>query len=804
MTRESLWLSGKQKLAEVNESLDSDSTSSPQRAESSTAAHLLKLCDKGQLDEALSVVESMDQQGIVPSLNMYSCLVKACARRRSLPHAKRLLGLLRGHGLDSTRFFGENMVCTMVKCGDLDQALSIFDSLPYRTVFSWTAVISGYTMAGQGKEALGLYTCMLEESVEPDRYTFVSLITACGGVSELGEGKRIHAEALRYRFGSDMFVCTSLVDMYAKCGSIVDAQNVFDALDQRDVVSWNAMVAAYAQQGEAEKALQLYEQMREEGASPNHRTFVSALQACATLAEAEEGVVLDGYLTRVKSITKGRELHGETQRKGYVSDIFVDNALISMYGKCGSFVDACNVFEGMGHQDAVSWTAMLSSYVLQDQGSRALQLYAQMLEEGVSADALTIIASLQACSSLAENEEEVLVEEQLVKTNALGLIKALHTGAVIRGHGLDTGVVNTLVSMYGKCGGIADAKRVFDELANRTVVSWNALLSAYVEQGEGEKALQLYRQMSEDNISPNDITLVYILQACSSTGSLKVCRQIHHSLVSTGNEPSPALATTLIHVYGRCASMQEARGVFDAIRQPTVVSWNALIAGYARQGSTAASLQCYEEMRSTNVNPNSVTFLALLSICSHAGLVDEGVGYFESMSRDFGITPETEHVVCMVDLFGRAGCFERIEELLSKTALQPNLVMWLCLLGACRKHGKVALARRVFDCVVLLQPKHAAAYELMSNIYADAGLWHSASEVNELKQKAGAWKKPSQSWIQHDQDVHAFHVGDSEHLQEEVVYELIRKVSTVLKESTEYSFHRHDIKQELVLRMYTR
>lgn len=977
------------------------------------------LCKEGKLDKALDVVMSMDQRGAVPSVQMFRSLLKICGERKALGQARRVHGHLVKHGLEFTSILGEYLVITLVKCNGFVDALRVFDRLPVRTVFSWTAVISGYVTAGQVQTALMMYDRMRQEGVQPNRFTIVNVLKGCACTSNLREGMRIHSDALRYRCDSDLYVATGLVHMYAKCGNIAEAQRIFDGLSRRDVVLWNAMLAGYVSQAQAEKVLQayecmqkeytipdgwtfvsalqacgiladeeedadvdgrqvkvkalqkskaihfvacrrgygsdefvgntlvsvyskcgsiadaenvfdalsqrnvvawtamialctqkgliassleLYKEMQDEGVSPNDRTFVNLLQACGMVAETEEDVIsLDGQLVKLpplgmgkevhaalwakgyesdpfvantlismygkfgsisdaqtvfdnlanrdvvswtamlmahnqqthvemallryeemleegvspndrtyvsmlqtcgmladkeeeeafvngqhlkaESLRKGKALHADARMRGYAADVFVGNTLISFYGKCGSIADAECMFEQLSERDVVSWNAILTSLVQHAEGEQCLFLYRQMHEEGVTPNDRTLVVILQTCGLLAEKEEDIFVEGGCwVKPKALELGKAVHADACRMGYGSDVFIGNTLVSVYGKCGSIVDAANVFDGLLKKTVVSWNAMIAAHVEQGDGERALELYREMLKEGAICNDVTIVCILQACCKKGSLDICRHVHQQYISSGNALNLLVANTLIHTYGRSGSMEEAQQVFDSLPRPNAVSWTALMAGYARQGNCTASLQCYERMQLVGTRPNAVTFLCLLSACNHAGLVDEGILYFESMTRVYGIAPNIDHYGSMVDLLARAGYFEMVEELISTMSVQPDLSMWLCLLGACRKHaGKVGLAKQAFERAVALLPNHASAYVLMSSIYSQAGLWDLALEVNGLRQKAGAWKKAGQSWTGVAQELHCFVVGDKDYPQSVPIHDLLSRIGVELE-----------------------
>lgn len=976
----------------------------------------LQLSEEGQLDRVLDALTRLDHRDIASSVSVYRTLLRTCTETKSLVQAKRVHAQLAEQGLESTRFLGDSVVKTLVKCGSLTDALQVFHRLSQRSVVSWSALISGYTEAGQGVEALRMYECMQQDGILPNTYTFVSLLQACSSICDLESGRFIHTEAVKHKCEFDLFVGTCLVDMYAKCGSILDAQRVFDGLLQRNVVSWTTMLAAYAQHGQPEKALQLYVRMRENGVSPNSRTFISIMQAVGACAEEESDGLVDGKPIKVKSVYQARALHSDAWEMGYVSDvvvgstfisvygncgsiadahhvfkclprghvmpwnsmlaayahleqaedvlelynlmlfesvdpdertlvtvlqacglmaekvkrlaegstfakdellvkgkalhartcwtglvsdIFVANTIISMYAKCGSIMDARHAFDEMSQKNVVSWNAMLCACVQHGQAEGAMELYMEMHEQGLSPNDVTLVGAMQSVAIIAEKENKdgylpctegvslqmgkalhaaahtkawvsnVIVASAIVhmyakcgsitdaeavftglscrdvvlwnvmlcayaqhgqpeKTlqlyeemlevalspddrtyvcavQACGLLAekeggyidslyskakylengvSLHAAAERRGYGSDVFVGNSLITMYGKCGSMLDARSMFDKLSHRDVVSWTAMLAVYAKQGATQKALQLYKQMQEEGISPNEITLLCILQMCSNAGCLDICREVHHSLVSDSRTLSPLAVTTFIHAYGRCASMVDAQAVFDNLLHPDVVSWTALIAGYAREGNCVASLLSYEKMQLVGTKPDGATFLSLLAACSHAGLVDKGVEYFESMTRDHGIAPAIEHYTSLVDLLGRAGHFSRVSELLSIMPTPPNLGIWLCLMGACQKYGKVVLGKQAFDHAIALQPNHGAAYTLMANIYADAGMLADANKIGELRQKAGAWNKPGESWIRHEQGAITFTAADCNCVQLKELYELAGKLISPFAENS--------------------
>lgn len=1082
-------------------------TGSKSRQSYNACDELQRPCEQGQLDRALEVMLLSDQKGTVPSVSLYRSLLTACSELKSVAHARRIHSHLKKHGLDCISNLGESMVSTFIKCGSIVDAHCVFKKIQRRTVVSWTALISGYATSGQGQMALRMYHAMREEGVLPSRYTLLSLIKGCGTIGDFQEGKAIHSDAVNLGLDSDMFVCTGLVDMYLKCGSIVNAQAVFDTLLQRDVVSWTAMVAGYAKDGQGGRALQLFQQMQEEGVDGNERTVVSVLQACNSLADREEVIFTGKHHIRVRSLMRAKELHAEARRKGHESNhyvgsslaslyakcgsildamvvfdmlvtkdvilwnkmigaycqhelaedalqlyqkmlqegvgpdahtfvvvvdacgslacnemtifdsgqsinvdglamgkwmhfeawrtghssnVFVANALISIYGKTGSIVDAQTVLEGLLNRNIVSYNAMLAAFAQQWQPKEALQLYETMLEEGWTPDDRTFVSTLQACSMLAEKqdgvgresikvewlsrgkslhaeaakagyganvfvgntlirlygkcgsmndvltvfhglpyqdmmswkltlaacaqhgapedalllyehmleegispdeqtyvsvllacgmfaekergvdmdgqlikleslqkvkvvlaeawrmgcsslannflssslvnaygrcgslvdaqstfdefpewdvvtwtamfeafshqgqpekavhfysqmleegltpddrsfvgaiqaccilaskEEDVDVDGMQMKVKSLHLGKTLHCHAWLDGHHMDVCIGNTLVSMYGKCGSLVDAQNVFNGLPHVTTVSWNVMLAAYVHRSRPQRALELYRQMMLESASPDQMTYMCVLQACGDAGAPDACTQIHQALVSSMKDVGLLLGSTLIDTYGKCAHMEEAQKVFDVLPQPDLVSWNTLLAGYARQGNHETVLQSFQKMLDGGMKPDGASFAAILSACSHAGLVDRGIEFFKSMSRDFGVIPECQHYASMVDLLGRAGAVDVVEDLLKQMPMEPNKSMWLCLLASCRKHSNVGMAEQAFRMATCQDPKQSSAYVLMSNIYEEAGMWHRAKQVHELMQQAGARKQPGLSWTHQENELHTF------------------------------------------------
>eukprot|EP00250_Pteridium_aquilinum_P021965 c25273_g10_i1 orf=214-2037(+) len=534
--------------------------------------HLLRnLSDKGQLDAMLDVLQHMDT---APSVSTYLTLLKACTKQKALTQAQQIHAHLAFHHVPVSGLLGDYTVVTLAKCGAIDDAKQLLIRLSSRTIFSWNAMISACVEFGRSLEALELYHCMQQDDVAPDNYTYVSLFKACGNVKNVNEGRKLHGDARREGLVSDAFICSTLISMYGKCGTIVEAENVFRELSECCVVSWNAMLSAYLDQGQGESAIRLYRQMLHEDLRVDAHTYVFALRACCTLADNERSSSADGPTMKLIPIEIGRALHVDAHKKNFTLNVHVGTTLLSMYGKCGTISEAEGVFSTLYMRSVVSWNAMMSQYAKHGQAERALLLYREMQEDGVSPNHLTFVICLQACGTLARKEE-------VTKTMLLEIGQVLQFDAQRRGCLCDVRVGNTLLSMYGKCGTIVDAEELFKVLPHRDIVSWNVMLSAYVEQGEEEKAFLLYRQMAKESISLDHATLSCTLQACSSLGSLEICNQVHFDVVSGGYDLATSVTAPLLHAYANCASMVDAQAVWNELCDPDIISWTTCIAGYA-------------------------------------------------------------------------------------------------------------------------------------------------------------------------------------------------------------------------------
>ncbi|KAI5065501.1 hypothetical protein GOP47_0020196 [Adiantum capillus-veneris] len=678
-----------------------------------------QLCEEGDLQKAFAALSLMDREGTVPPEPVYYSLLKACNKRKSLDHARRVQAHLVHHRLELTGFFGEYLVVTLAKCGAIDESFEAFHRLHYQTVFSWTAIISAYSSCGKGPEALGMYKEMRRKGVGPDEVTISSVLKACSTIPDLDEGRIIFADAVKYGFDLDLHVGNTLLSLYGKCGYSLEAEFVFSRLFVCNTISWNTMLSTYVEHGSGEKALLLFRQMQAEHVKPDQRTFVITLQACCVLTKE------DTFSTESRSVLAdfGWALHADLSKHGLAPDIFINNTLISLYAKCEHLREACHLFCEMLECNTESWNEVLAAHVEKGSCAKALQLYRLMHSEGVCANQWTFVLVLQACWTLAAQESYPSIGELGTKLLPwLDIGEALHADAEVKNLTSNLFVGNSLVKMYGKCRKVKEAEKVFALLSKRDIVSWNSMLSTYVDHvGCEDKALELYLQMEARGQAPDDITFGSLLRACSGRGSSDLCRVVHYMAISSGLDGIPLLLNTLIHAYGCCASMEDAQATFYRLPKHGIVSWNALIAGYALNGDGKRSMESFQKMQEACIIPDGITFISLFFACSHAGFVDKAVEFLDYMGNQ-GIVLDRKHFGSLVDLLGRAGDFKSLESILWKMPLHPDATLWSSLLGACQMHNNLKLAREAFTTASFEQPEETNTYVMMGNIYAKDGL----------------------------------------------------------------------------------
>eukprot|EP01018_Ginkgo_biloba_P013168 Gb_21055 [translate_table: standard] len=732
--------------------------------ENKSSEDVRTLCKQSRLKDALHSLYAMNSSA---DASTYVSLLQLCIKKKALSEGKLVHTHINESGFMPDTFLGNTLVNLYATCGSLVEAQTVFHDVPKLDSFSWTVMISACSRHGFAEEALALFHQMQRIGIQPNQFTFSSVLPACADLAALEEGMEVHDEIVRNGFQYDVFVESALVDMYAKCGNIERARDVFDKMHQRDVVCWTAMIAGYIRNGQFTEALNFFRRMQLAGVKPNANTFASVFRACANPA------VLD----------QGMEIHEEIIRSGFQSDVFVQTALVDMYAKCGSIKNARTVFDKMYQRNVVSWTAMIAGYVQNGQPVEALKVFRQMQLVGMNPNANTFASVLPACANLAALEEGMEIHEEIIRSKFQ----------------CNVFVQSALVDMYAKCGNLQKARDVFDKMYERNVVCWTAIIAGYAQNGQAVEALQIFRQMQLAGVKPDRSTYASVLPALANLAALEQGTEIHEDIVKSVFPSDVILDNALIDMYSKCGNIKMARDLFDKMHQRDTVSWTVMIAGYALHGHGKEALKLFEQMQHSGINPNHITFIFVLSACCHAGLVDEGHKYFECMSQNYHITPAIKHYVCMVDLLGRAGRLDEAQDFINKMPIKADAIVWSSLLGACRLHKNIELGERVAEHLFELDPKNAAPYVLLSNMYAAAGRWDESENMRRMMKNRRVEKTPGCSWIEVNKQVHTFLVGDRSHPQIQRIYSLLDSLSKQMKAAgyvPDTRFVLHDVEEE--------
>lgn len=480
-------------------------------------------------------------------------------------------------------------------------------------------------------------------------------------------------------------------------------------------------------------------------------TLVAAIKRCATVRDLE---TIQAYMIRTN----------------FTQDSFLLSKLIESYAitlPIRQIAHAYKLFSWTHQPNLFMWNTIIRGYSINDSSSlKAIALYKDMHLSGISSNSFTFGFVLKACYNLPRLEEGKMVHSQVLK---MGLDYETH-------------VVNGLIKLYTTCGRVDEARDLFDEMSERDLVSWSTMVSGYVQNGCSNEALVLFKQMQAQNVKADEFTLASVVGACGDMGALDLGKWVHSYIDKEGIDIDIVLGTSLVDMYSKCGSLDNAIRVFEGMSKRDVMAWSTMIGGCAIHGFGEKALKVFHAMKSANVRPNSVTFTCVLCACSHSGLVKEGCQYFNSMSLDYGITPQIEHYGCMVDLFCRAGLVLRAHKFIQKMPIKPNAVLWRTLLGACKTHGYKELIEIITREVLELEPHSAENFVLVSNVYASLGRWSSVSKIRSQMKHKKAKKQHGWSSIEMGFVVHQFVMGDELHPEIRQIYQMLDQMAIKLKQ----------------------
>ncbi|KAL4570070.1 hypothetical protein LXL04_025721 [Taraxacum kok-saghyz] len=660
----------------------------------------------------------------------------------------------------------------------------------------------------QCRFSLSLSTCtqLAQEQVhyvaqnpDLDAHIGARFLQDCIVSGDLASGKTLHCQILKKGDGLDLFGWNILLNLYVKLDHLSDARNLFDEMPSRNTVSFCTLIQGLSESFPLAESAKLFTRLHREGHELNAFVFTTILK----------------LLVNMECPESATNVHAPIYKLGHQSNAFVGTALLDAYSSCGYVKMSREVFNSISQKDMVSWTGMITCYAENDHFKEAFNLFSQMRTLGFNPNNFTLASMFKACIGL----------------NATLAGKTIHACAIKTSYNIDPYVSVSLLDFYTKSDDINDARHVFDEIPKKDVIPWSFMIARYSQSNQCEEAVRLFCRMREGPAVPNQFSFGSVLQACATMEDLKLgnwdmalmlfndmikqqvqltevayssvlraCASLtvldvgiqYHSLtIKTCYESNVVVANALIDMYAKCGSIKNSRFVFENITEKDVVSWNAMLSGYSMHGLGEKALTLFDLMREkTNIKPDQLTFVGVLSACSNIGSLEKGQNYFTSMVHDHGINPCMEHYTCMVSLLGKLGHLDKATKLIDQIK-EPSVMIWRALLGACVIHKNVELGELSATRVLEMEPHDESTYVLLSNMYASAKRWDNVGLVRKNMKKKRVKKEPGLSWIENQGQVHYFTVGDSSHRDIRLIYGMLEWLN--LKSKKEGYVCNHDV-----------
>ncbi|KAK8518078.1 hypothetical protein V6N13_027566 [Hibiscus sabdariffa] len=596
------------------------------------------------------------------------------------------------------------------------------------------------------------------------------------------QAKQLHARIVLASVTPDNFLASKLVSFYSKTEGLPQAHHLFDRIPQPNTFSFNALLIAYCQHNMFADTLRLFSNFRYV-IRPDNFTITCLLKALAGSFCA-------------KGLAK--EVHCFVLRGGFNEDVFVSNGLITYYSKCMEFGLARKVFDKMGERDIVSWNSMISGYSQGGFYDECKALYREMVDRlEFKPNGVTVLGVLQACG----------------QSNDLILGMEIHRFIIENSIEMDILICNALIALYAKCGSLDYASELFEGMSDKDEVTYGSLIYGCMFHGFTDKAMELFRQLKHPGLStwnsvisglfqnkqydgvldlvwemqaygfrPNAVTLSSILPTFSYFSNLSGGKEIHAYAVRNNYDHNIYVATALIDTYAKLGFLHGAQRVFDQSKHRSLIIWTAIIAAYSAHGDVDAALGYFHEMITNGIQPDPVTFTALLSACAHSGMVDQAQEIFDSMLEEYDIPPSVEHYACMVGVLSRAGRLSEATEFISKMPVEPSAKVWGALLHGASVCGDVELGKSVCDHLFEIEPENTGNYIIMANLYSQAGRWKEADMIREKMANIGLKKISGTSWIETSGGLRSFIAKDRSSERTEEIYILLEGLLGLMKE----------------------
>ncbi|CAN6865311.1 unnamed protein product [Brassica oleracea] len=586
----------------------------------------------------------------------------------------------------------------MIRSGYITEARKIFEKLEARNTVTWNTMISGYVKRREMTNARKLF----DEMPQRDVVTWNAMISGYVSWRFLEEARKLFDEMPK----RDSFTWNTMISGYAKNRRIGEALLLFERMPMRNAVSWSAMISGFCHNGEVSRGVELFMRMPEKD-SACLCALVSGLIKNEKLEEAANVLTQYGCIDSGKedlvfaynTLVVGYGHRGQVEAARCLFDQIPDicrnyvswNSMIKAYLKAGDVVSARLLFDQMRDRDTISWNTMIDGYVHVSKMEEAFDLFSEMPNR-------------------------------------------------------DTHSWNMMVSGYASVGDVELARDYFERTPEKNIVSWNSIIAAYEKYKDYKEAVEVFIRMNIEGEKPDPHTLTSLLSVSTGLVNLRLGTQMHQIVIKSVI-PDVPVHNALITMYSRCGEITDSRRIFDGMRvKREVITWNAMIGGYAFHGNSSEALNLFWSMKSNGIHPSHITFVSVLNACAHAGLVDEARAQFMSMVNEYKIQPQMEHYSSLVDVISRQGRFEEAMGVIKSMPFEPDKTVWGAVLDACRIYNNVGLAHAAAEAMSRLEPESSTPYVLLYNMYADMGLWDEASRVRMRMESKRIKKVRASSW----------------------------------------------------------
>ncbi|KAD2393437.1 hypothetical protein R6Q59_012262 [Mikania micrantha] len=595
----------------------------------------------------------------------------------------------------------------LIRNGKLDDARMLFDNSQQRNTVTWNSLLSGYVRRKEITKARQMF----DEMPERDIVSWNTMISGYIGCGCINEGK-ILFNLMPCR---DIVSWNTIISGYAKNGKIDEALRLFNQAPVKNVVTWNAMVTAFLHNGDLSKAVWFFKKMPKQDA--------------ASLSALLSGLIYNGELDKARKIL----LETSRENDDKTDLVHAYNTLIAGYGQRGRIKDARSLFDQIPYQqdpkkperfkrNVVSWNSMIMCYVKARDVFSARLLFDEMMER----DTCSWNTMINGYIEVSDMEEAFKLFRNMPNPDVCSW--------------------NSMISGYAHMGKVEKAREYFEKMPERNQVSWNSMIAACEKNKQYNTAIELFIKMQLVE-RPDRHTLSSLLSTCAEIVDIKLGIQIHQQVIKIVT-PDVPLNNSLITMYARCGAITDARVIFEEMKShKDVISWNAMICGYASHGYANKALELFGVMKELSIKPTYITFISVLNACANTGLAEEGRAHFKCMVNDFGIEPRVEHFATLVDIMGRSGHLDEAMDVIKGMPVEPDKAVWGALLGACKVHNNMKLARVAAEALIRLEPENSTAYVLLHNMYADIGQWDDATEIRMLMEKYNIKKAAGYSLV---------------------------------------------------------